>query len=214
MQIYNFFNWFTCCTPKTQECLHSKSIKSCINTEHYTEQIKEAFFAKLLHNKGINLCFCQESTSPDLIQSQNFYFMNGLSKYPFKKDQIFLLKYTTKACVIASLKIINFLTRNLKKNPTAFKSHSDKLPEQKIEDDEKLIQSTKVSIMSLKKISRSKQEFSKLVKGMPEEMVEHLVQRFNNGDLIIDLLNGIHSLSLNVLYLFLSFSSNYYFYLI
>ena len=201
MRSYNFFKLFSCCiqggpSPPSNESFHSKSFNNSFNTEHYTEQMKEAFFTKLLLHKG--LCLCQES-SVDTVLPENFRIINSLAKYP-KKCQIFLLKYSSIACIMATLNQINFSTRKLKKNPKAFQSHLCKVAENKKEEDEQIFESADIPIIPLKtnNINRNKEEFSKLVKGLPQEMIDHIVQRFDSGELIMDILNGIHSLSLQV----------------
>jgi len=194
----SLFHWFSCClqssNPTPNDSIHSKSNNNSFNTDHYTDQMKEAFFTKLLLHKG--LCLCQE-ISPDAVLPENFRIMNSLTKYP-KKNQVFLLKYNSTAGIMASMNTINFSTRNLKKNPKAFQSHLCKVIENRKEEEE--FESADMPIIPLKPTNKIKQEFSKLVKGMPDEMVDHLVQRFNKGELVIDVLNGMHSLSLQVFF--------------
>lgn len=200
MNSSRLFSWFACCLqpgipPPIDSHRPSKS-RNSFNTEHYTEQMKEAFFTKLLLHKG--LCNCQE-VSLDLILPENFRIINSMTKYP-KKGQMFLLKYGASAGILATISTTNFSTRNLKKNPKAFQSHLTKVDETPKEKEDQELESADVAAVPLKssQSTRIKQEFSKLVKGMPEEMIEHLIQRFGKGDFVVDLMNGIHSLSLQV----------------
>lgn len=197
MRPSDLFHWFSCCLhshyPLQNDSNHLKSNSNSFNTDHYTDQMKEAFFTKLLLHKG--LCLCQE-VSPDTIMPENFRIMNTLSKYP-KNNQVFLLKYSSMAGIMATMNTVNFSTRNaIKKNPKAFQSHLCKVVENRKEEEE--FESADLPVVPLKPTNKIKQELSKLVKGMPDEMVDHLVQRFCKGDLVIDVLNGMHLLSLQL----------------
>lgn len=203
MRKSNFLQWFLCClqpsNPQIAENGHSKSNNVSFNTDHYTEQMKEAFFAKLMLHKG--LCQCQEVYSEPILPG-NFNLLNNLSKYP-RKNQVFLLKYGNSACIMATLSVLNFSTKNIKKNPKAFQSILSRVSENNKEEEEDESFEDAADFLRKnsdikRKTKRNKQEFSKLVKGLPEEMLEHLVQRLEKGELIMDLLNGVHSLSLQV----------------
>lgn len=206
MRKSNFLQWFLCClqpsNPHLAENGHSKSKDVSFNTDHYTEQMKEAFFAKLMLHKG--LCQCQEVYSEPILPG-NFNLLNNLSKYP-RKNQLFLLKYGANACIMATLSVLSFSTKNLKKNPKAFQSILSRVSEKNKEEEEDEGFEDAAGFLaknseSKRKSRKNKQEFSKLVKGLPEEMLEHLVQRLEKGEVVMDLLNGVHSLSLQVNFL-------------
>ena len=109
MNSYPFLSWFSCCLQKNinpTDSFISKSLNNSFNTDHYTEQMKEAFLAKLLLHKG--LCLCQE-VSLDAVLPDNFRIINSLSKYP-KKTQPFLLKYANNTS-FNSAKVLVLLSK-------------------------------------------------------------------------------------------------------
>ncbi len=113
--------------------------------------------------------------------------------------------------MVASLNILNFSTEVLQKNPKAFKSQVCKMVENKKENEE---YESVDPVLSIKPAIKIKQEFSKLVKGMPEDLIEHIVERFSKGEIVIDLLNGIHLFTIHVIKIkfFLSFGVYLVFY--